>query len=101
MNELTLIDIKASNFEKYLNQKIEIAFSDAAKLDAEIIEVTQLRDIGVGRAPFSVIFRTDQKNEYYQQGTYLVFLPETEALELFLVPLGLDKEGMRYEAIFS
>ena len=101
MDELTLIDLKASNFEQYLNQKIEIAFSYTAKLEAEIIEVTHLRDIGVGRAPFSVVFRTAQKTEYYQQGTYLVFLPETEALELFLVPIGLDKEGMRYEAVFS
>jgi hypothetical protein len=101
MEELTLIDINASNFEAILNQKIEIAFSHAEKLEAEIIDVTHLRYIGVGRAPFSVVFRTAQKTEYYQQGTYLVFLPDMEALELFLVPIGLDKIGMRYEAVFS
>jgi hypothetical protein len=101
MEELSLVNIEASNFEEFINQIIEIAFTDIVKLEAEIIEVTRLRDIGVGRAPFSVVFRTAQKTEYYQQGTYTVFLPSKASLELFLVPIGFDKLGMKYEAIFS
>jgi hypothetical protein len=102
MEVIELKEITVNNFKELLNKKVSISFSDSVKLAAEIVEVTQAKQyLANKRIPFSVVFRTSQKNEYYKQGTYLVSLPELEPLEIFLVPIGFDEIGMKYEAVFS
>jgi hypothetical protein len=101
MEAITLETITLKYFEALLNSKVEIIFTDTVKLIAQIIDVTDLKQNNLGRTPFSVIFRTEQKTEYYNQGIYGIKIPEADQLDLFLVPLGYDSVGMRYEAIFS
>lgn len=52
------------------------------------------------RAPFSLLFRCES-DSVLSQGTYEVFHPALGTMELFMVPLGPDDRGMRYEAIFG
>ncbi|HMP31859.1 MAG TPA: hypothetical protein PKD85_19810, partial [Saprospiraceae bacterium] len=51
--------------------------------------------------PFYFILRTLQTTEYYQQATYLLLHPTKGEIPVFLVPLGLDHIGMKYQAIFN
>ena len=55
---------------------------------------------GPRRAPFSLLFRGPKQPVLPQR----IWALENEALgrlEIFLVPIGPDREGMQYEAIFN
>lgn len=91
-----------NDFYSFLNHIFIIQISSEIQLNAELVEVTKLHHYSpLERSPFSLIFRTEQKNEYYQQGVFLIEHPEKGTLELFLTPLGFDNVGMKYEAVFS
>lgn len=91
-----------NDFDPHLNKVFTIRISDEVLLDAELIEVTKLNNYSpLQRSPFSIVFRTEQKNEYYQQGIFTIVHPQKGNLELFLSPLGFDSVGMKYEAVFS
>lgn len=98
--DLTLITI--SDFKELLNQSLPVRFTPEVTLAAEVTELTELGGYSpVERTPFSVVVRTTQKNEYYTQSTYIIEHPTRGDLPVFLVPLGFDAKGMRYEAVFS
>lgn len=91
-----------NDFTAFLNQVFKIRISDEIQLDAELIELTKLNNYSsLERSPFSIVFRTEQKNEYYQQGIFTIEHPEKGTLDIFLTPLGFDSVGMKYEAVFS
>ena len=91
-----------NDFDPHLNKVFAIQISDEIQLDAELIEVTKLNNYSpLESSPFSIVFRTEQKNEYYQQGIFTIIHPQKGNLELFLSPLGFDSVGMKYEAVFS
>jgi hypothetical protein len=52
------------------------------------------------RAPFSTVFR-GPATPILPQRIYRLQHPEIGGFELFLVPIGPDERGMRYEAIFT
>lgn len=54
----------------------------------------------VARDPFSLTFlQTD--GPLLAQGTYPMSHPTLGAFELFVVPVGRDARGVRYEAVFA
>jgi hypothetical protein len=52
------------------------------------------------REPFHLLFR-GPRSPYAPQGTHRLEHDQLGTLDLFLVPLGPDAAGMRYEAIFT
>lgn len=91
-----------NDFDTLLTTVFTIRISDEVQLEAELIEVTELNNYSpLERNPFSIVFRTNQKDEYYQQGIFTIVHPEKGNLELFMSPLGFDSVGMKYEAVFS
>ena len=52
------------------------------------------------REPFSLLFR-GPRSPYARQGIHHLEHDGLGGLDLFLVPLGPDAHGMRYEAIFT
>ncbi|MCD0464383.1 hypothetical protein [Flavobacterium sp. ENC] len=91
-----------NDFNAFLNKVFMIRISDEIHLDAELVELTKLNNYSsLEREPFSIVFRTEQKTEYYQQGIFTIVHPQKGNLDLFLSPLGFDSVGMKYEAIFS
>ncbi|MBU6340722.1 MAG: hypothetical protein KGS48_04430 [Bacteroidetes bacterium] len=97
LNTLSIAD-----FEPYLQTEFPIRFTQEVTLPARLIEANLLNTYSsLERKPFSLIFRTQQKQEYYVQAIFGVQHPEKGEILMFMVPLGLDAEGMRYEAIFS
>jgi hypothetical protein len=80
-------------------------------LEAELIDVTELGAGGTSasdgrskedaqRRPFSIVFR-GAPNLVLPQRIYPVEHAVLGTLQLFLVPLGPDRAGMRYEAVFA
>jgi hypothetical protein len=71
-----------------------------------LVEATQgsepggLGPDGQQRRQFSLVFRAATA-QVWQQGVYLLTHPELGELELFLVPIGSDADGVRYEAAFA
>jgi hypothetical protein len=55
---------------------------------------------GRDRAPFSLIFH-GASDSFLPQRMYQIENEKMEPMELFLVPIGPDERGMRYEAVFT
>ncbi|MBE0611635.1 MAG: hypothetical protein IH609_19800 [Dehalococcoidia bacterium] len=56
--------------------------------------------VGGGRQPFSLVFR-GPANPLLPQAIYRLESDAVEPLEIFLVPIGRDADGVTYEAIFN
>jgi hypothetical protein len=79
--------------------------ADHAPLDYSIT-LTGIEDLGSPllpgeRAPFSLFFNHPQRDAYLTQATYQLRHTAMGILDIFLVPLGPDATGMRYQAVFS
>ena len=97
-----LINITFEDLEPYLNKILQVRFNAEAVLDAELINLVRLDKFdALPRDPFSFILRTNQKQEYFPQATFIIVHPVKGEIPVFLVPLGPDNIGMKYQAIFN
>ena len=98
--------LKITDFSQYLNQKFRIQLEAMEPLEVELIEVTDLNpasgsDIEPSTSrSFSIIFR-GPKDPSLPQGIYDIEHDKMGIPGLFLVPIGPDNDGMRYEAVFN
>ncbi len=75
--------------------------------EAITLQLEELKPLGHGvpggRDPFALTFRHPPlpRNAYLPQSIYPLHHDALGIVELFLVPLGPDAHGMRYEAIFT
>ena len=98
-------DVVKSQFEAVRGEvfRLEVG-GESAPLELRLAEVESLADANrhpVGRRePFSLLFR-GPLSPWVAQRTWALEHPTLGRLEVFLVPLGPDAEGMRYEAIFT
>ena len=79
-----------------------VAGADTA-IDAHLIEARTWGDEGSrgrGRMPFALTFRGPLQ-PVLPQRIYRIEHHAIGAFDLFIVPMGPDAEGMRYEAVFS
>lgn len=53
------------------------------------------------RQPFSLLFRSARRDRYVPQGCRTLRHGQLGEVGIFLVPLGPDETGMRYEAVFN
>lgn len=89
-------------FEPLLGQGFEIG-DGTGTLPVTLVEVTNLREAqGAGRLSrqFSLVWR-GPTGARLPQKIYTVTHPQLGAMELFLVTIGSDDAGMRYEAVFT
>src|SRR5688572_23659847 len=56
---------------------------------------------GRSRTPFSLVFHAPSTTPVLPQRIYRLENEHLPGLELFLVPLGRDERGPRYEAVFT
>jgi hypothetical protein len=61
---------------------------------------SELAEASARRRQFSLIFR-DQATGHLPQRIYSIEHPTLGWLDLFLVPIGPDQAGMRYQAVFG
>lgn len=86
-----------STFAKKLNE----TFTCSELGDLNLSSVETLPDHeDSNREPFTLIFKSDNKNPA-AQGIYELSHPDMGTLGIFLVPVGADDTGVEYEAIFN
>jgi len=78
---------------------------DPAEAGIASLRLAEAKDLtsrasGPRRAPFTLLFR-GPKAPVLPQRIYALVHETLGRLEIFLVPLGPDAEGMRYEAVFN
>jgi hypothetical protein len=94
--------VTAETFAGRLGERFSMELDGGVEQDVELIELTRLGDqpTGGSRAPFSIVFR-GPAGPVAPQRIYRFRHAELGELELFVVPIGADGEGVRYEAIFT
>jgi hypothetical protein len=98
LDKLTVVDFKSRVGETFR------AAAPGSTVDLVLAEVTDLagrfQGDGSRRTPFSLIFRGPVQ-PFLPQQIYPLDNDVLGRLEIFLVPLGPDGQGMRYEAVFN
>jgi hypothetical protein len=90
------------DFDPHVGDNFELELGGDRTLSLELVSSDPLSlGTGADRAPFSLIFRSPGERRHAQQQIYTVRHAELGELEIFLVPIGPDEDGMRYEAVFT
>lgn len=96
-----LQNLTPASFEALMGTSFRIHFGDAGPLEVVLYEVARHEQHpGPRPQPFSAYFRGPYP-PVLPQMIYKVEHDRLGALELFLVPIGPDGQGMRYEAVFN
>lgn len=94
-------------FQPHEGSAFRLQLDDGESLELELLEVFRLeledsnRDPAVRQAPFRLTFRGGSTDSYVPQGMFTLTHDALEDQTIFLVPIGPDSDGMRYEAIFN
>jgi len=98
--------LKFSDFEPLLNQTFQIHYGNGETLSVTLAEViagknpSSSDESGEPYYPFSLVFQSDTTS-YLPQHTYRIEHEQLGSHDIFIVPLGPNAQGMRYEAVFS
>ena len=101
-----LAKLESADFVAVLNQPFELRLEASRSLEMELLEVTELGldstddQPSSKRRPFSIVFR-GPREPLLPQRIHRVAHEKLGALDLFLVPIGPDHDGMCYEAVFT
>jgi hypothetical protein len=95
--------LTGSYFRRHVGSSFRLRADDV--VDVELLDVDE---IGVGsgappqtaRAPFSIVF-LGPREPVLPQRIYRLEHEALGTLDLFLVPIGRDDAGVRYEAVFT
>ena len=87
-------------FEKAVDEKFQIS-GEFGQIETTLIDCKKLvQHDEEGRVPFSIVLRGPME-PFLEQRIYKVSHEKIGEMEIFLVPLGPDKTGMKYEAVFA
>ena len=95
------------HFAPRLHQQFLIRPESGAPIKAELISVTNLgprpmaKKGAARQSGFSIILRGPQSDTYLPQHIYSIEHGHLGKHKIFLVPIGPDEHGMRYEAVFN
>lgn len=94
--------ITGSEFQSQTGTDFFIHFTNEVISTAQLEKVVHLPPYAtMERKPFSILLQTTQKDQYYPQAIYNIEQPALGSMQIFLVPVGCNKMGMQYEAVFS
>lgn len=92
-------ELNAKLFSEYVGGIFTISTGVPEPMKLELYEVTE-NNLSPALDQFSVFFR-GPLSPVMQQHTAKLEHEQLGSLELFLVPIGPDEKGMRYQAVFS
>ena len=99
--------VTLDTFAHHLGATFAVRLPADANIELRLVEATPLgtQKRGAltgagGRAPFSLIFR-GPASPVLPQHVYSLAHAAIGPLEIFIVPIGPDNEGMRYQAVFT
>lgn len=94
--------LSLQNFAAAARQGFDLAMGEAS-VPLTLVEAKPIAAQpfpGMLREPFSLIFRAASQ-VVLPQKLYRLTNPAMGALDIFLVPVGRDREGILYQAVFS
>ena len=97
------LHLELAHFEGLLGTAFPVRVEGAPEdLALELVEIRKLQEnAGTSRKPpFALEFRGPME-PVLNQGMFPVVHPELGDLAIFMVPVGPDDQGMRYEAVFN
>lgn len=100
-----LAQLTHADFESHLNTSFTIHYNPSDTLEVQLAAVNlhgeqpETQRDGQ-RRPFSLLFQSTIQS-YLPQGIYRMVHAELGELHLFIVPIGPNTTGMRYEAVFN
>lgn len=91
-----------ATFQPHLGETFRLHAEGSPKADLVLVAAAELPASSVGhrRVPFSIEFRGPGA-PVLPQATYRLAHDGIGAFEIFLVPIGADADGVRYEAVFT
>ncbi|HXH12438.1 MAG TPA: hypothetical protein VNP04_22055 [Alphaproteobacteria bacterium] len=102
-----LDDLHAATFAAHVHTTFRIDLSSTEAIALELVEVKDGASPGekpptavADQERFSIMFRGPH-DRLLQQGMYRIQHDQLGAFELFLVPVGQDRHGLYYEAVFN
>jgi hypothetical protein len=95
-----LESLTAADFSPFRQDSFRIRAAPAEAFEVELIEVSEAAGGDSSRSSFSLVFRGGPSPPLPQR-IYRVEHDGLGALDIFLVPLGPDAVGQRYEAVFT
>jgi hypothetical protein len=99
---LDLALASAGDFAGCLNERFRLA-SGGATIELELVAASPVGDRAAAdgrREPFALLFR-GPSDPVLPQRIYRLECASLGSLDIFLVPIGADAAGIRYEAVFS
>lgn len=96
---MDLATLTAQTFAPHVGECFRVAAAEDVAFDSRLVEVTE-GDPGFNRNQFSLVFRGGP-DVPVPQAIYRLEHEHLGALDVFLVPIGPDGEGQRYQAVFS
>lgn len=101
------LSLNRESFARHLNTNFSFRHRDIASATLELVEVNDLTpEAGkpsaraTGKECFSAVFVGSRKTPLRQE-TYRVTHGSLGKFEMFLVPVGMSRKGMYYEAVFN
>ncbi|HVP29420.1 MAG TPA: hypothetical protein VMW35_09700 [Myxococcota bacterium] len=102
MEPSSLAHLGLDDFARCVGERFRVAVP-GAELELELLRADPIpaRDRGPRlRQPFSLVFLSPE-DRVLPQRIYRLEHAALGALEIFLVPIGRDERGVRYEAVFA
>jgi hypothetical protein len=102
-----LASLSYGHFAPRLHQQFLIRPESGEPIKAELISVTELghrptaKKGAARQSTFSIVLRGPKSDTYLPQRIYSVEHGHLGKHKIFLVPIGPDEHGMRYEAVFN
>ena len=87
------------SFASVIGSSFKLASGDGTTVDLELIEVTELKQ-RPSQESFAAVFLLPEPYRA-EQGLYTLVHETLGELELFLVPIGLDGQRLKLEAVFN
>ena len=91
--------LSKEDFSENLNTRFRIPFQSGEVAELELIEV--LETMRTPRQQQFSIFFHGPLNYMLPQGTYRMEHEKLGAIDIFIVPIGREQDGFRYEAVFN
>ncbi len=92
--------LKVEDFAGRVGERFRLDPGEGPTLDLELTEARGMPGGSDRRQPFSLVFRGPAE-PLLAQRIWRLEHTDLGALDIFLVPIGGDEKGMRYEAVFS
>jgi hypothetical protein len=96
---MTLESLTRESFAENLNTTFRLADGQGAAREIDLVEVSDASRSGAAER-FSLVFR-GALDFFLPQSIYRIEHERLGAFELFLVAIGREPDGFRYEAVFN